>query len=187
MSAIPNGTSLFGCILSPSSGSGRNTCQSSTVDVAYKAVLWRVVREMLALIRALESAWCGPNATTARRWSPATLSSEPWRASGRCSRMDTVTIIGLFAAFCTTISYFPQLKKCWQTGSAGDLSLKTFATLAVGVALWVLYGFLKSDIVIILANVISFCLLIGILYFKLRERLRDQPEGDAQEGVASPG
>ena len=106
---------------------------------------------------------------------------------GRCSRMDTVTIIGLFAAFCTTISYFPQLKKCWQTGSAGDLSLKTFATLAIGVALWVLYGFLKSDIVIILANVISFCLLIGILYFKLRERLRHQPEGGAREGVASPG
>jgi hypothetical protein len=70
------------------------------------------------------------NAATARlRWSrPQTLSSEPWQASGRCSGMDTVTIIGLFAAFCTTISYFPQLKKCWQTGSAGDLSLKTFAS-----------------------------------------------------------
>jgi MtN3 and saliva related transmembrane protein len=98
--------------------------------------------------------------------------------------MDTVMIIGLFAAFCTTISYVPQLKKCWQTGSAGDLSLKTLATLAIGVALWVLYGFLKSDIVIILANVISFCLLTGILYF---ERLGDQPEEGAQEGVASPG
>jgi MtN3 and saliva related transmembrane protein len=101
--------------------------------------------------------------------------------------MDTVTIIGLIAAFCTTFSYFPQLKKRWQTGSAGDLSLKTFATLAIGVALWVLYGFLKSDIVIILANVISFFLPIGILYFKLRERLRHQPEGGAREGVASPG
>jgi MtN3 and saliva related transmembrane protein len=34
----------------------------------------------------------------------------------------------------------------------------------------VVYGFLKSDIVIILANAISLALLFGILYFKLRER-----------------
>ena len=136
-----------------------------------------------------EPAWCSPKRhyRTIAVVRPRTLSSEPWRASGRCSGMDTVTIIGLIAAFCTTFSYFPQLKKRWQTGSAGDLSLKTFATLAIGIALWVLYGFLKSDIVIILANVISFCLLIGILYFKLRERLRHQPEGGAREGVASPG
>jgi MtN3 and saliva related transmembrane protein len=84
--------------------------------------------------------------------------------------MDFTTIVGLIAAFCTTISYYPQLKKCWETGSAGDLSLTMFLTLGAGVALWVVYGFLKSDIVIILANAISLALLFGILYFKLRER-----------------
>jgi MtN3 and saliva related transmembrane protein len=84
--------------------------------------------------------------------------------------MDFTTIVGLVAAFCTTISYYPQLKKCWETGSAGDLSLTMFLTLGAGVALWVVYGFLKSDIVIILANAISLALLFGILYFKLRER-----------------
>jgi len=30
---------------------------------------------------------------------------------------------GGVAALCTTVSYFPQLKKCWQTGETGDLSL----------------------------------------------------------------
>ena len=84
--------------------------------------------------------------------------------------MDFTTIVGLIAALCTTISYYPQLKKCWETGSAGDLSLTMFLTLSAGVALWVMYGFLKSDIVIILANAISLALLCGILYFKLRER-----------------
>jgi len=84
--------------------------------------------------------------------------------------MDFTTIVGLIAAFCTTISYYPQLKKCWETGSAGDLSLTMFLTLSAGVALWIVYGFLKSDIVIILANAISLALLCGILYFKLRER-----------------
>jgi MtN3 and saliva related transmembrane protein len=79
------------------------------------------------------------------------------------------TAIGLFAAFCTTISYFPQLKKCWETGSAGDLSLKMFLILSLGVATWIVYGFMQSDIVIIIANSASLCLLLGILYFKLKE------------------
>jgi MtN3 and saliva related transmembrane protein len=83
--------------------------------------------------------------------------------------MDITTVVGLAAAFCTTVSYYPQLRKCWQSGSAGDLSLKMFAILATGVALWVAYGFLKSDFVIIIANAISLCLLLGILYFKIRE------------------
>ena len=86
--------------------------------------------------------------------------------------MDFTTLIGFVAAFCTTVSYYPQLRKCWQTGSAGDLSLAMFATLSTGVALWIAYGFLRGDIVIILANVVSLCLLLGILYFKLRERYR---------------
>jgi MtN3 and saliva related transmembrane protein len=84
--------------------------------------------------------------------------------------MDFTTLVGLIAAFCTTISYWPQLKKCYQTRSAGDLSFTTFATLAFGIATWVLYGFLRSDPVIVLANAVSLCLLSGILYFKLTER-----------------
>ena len=79
------------------------------------------------------------------------------------------TSIGLFAAFCTTVSYVPQLKKCWDTGSAEDLSLKTFLVLSIGIAAWVVYGVLQKDVVIILANSVSFCLLLGIVYFKLRE------------------
>ena len=82
--------------------------------------------------------------------------------------MDVTTVVGLVAALCTTVSYYPQLKKCWETGKAEDLSLRMFATLAVGIALWVAYGFLKSDAVIILANAVSLALLGGILYFKLR-------------------
>lgn len=82
--------------------------------------------------------------------------------------MDWNTVIGSTAAFCTTISYFPQLKKCWDTGSAGDLSLKMFSILATGVALWAVYGFLQKDMVIIAANVVSLGFLVGILYFKLR-------------------
>jgi MtN3 and saliva related transmembrane protein len=86
--------------------------------------------------------------------------------------MDIVTVVGGIAAFCTTVSYFPQLIKCWQTGHTGDLSLGMFSVLAAGVALWVLYGALKGDVVIIAANAVSLLLLVGILIFKIRELQR---------------
>jgi uncharacterized protein with PQ loop repeat len=49
-----------------------------------------------------------------------------------------------------------QLKKCWQTGHAGDLSMTMFMVLAGGVALWIAYGFLKSDLVVVFAKAVSF-------------------------------
>lgn len=85
---------------------------------------------------------------------------------------DFVTLVGLVAAFCTTVSYVPQLRKCWSTGSTQDISLRMIAILATGIALWVLYGLLRSDAVIVLANSVSLALLIGILGLKTRESWR---------------
>jgi MtN3 and saliva related transmembrane protein len=103
-------------------------------------------------------------------WPPVPpAAQEPRESRRRLFRMDLTTLIGSVAALCTTVSYFPQLRKCWTTGSAGDLSFATFATLATGVGLWTIYGVLKSDLVIIAANFVSLCLLLGILAFKLRE------------------
>ena len=79
------------------------------------------------------------------------------------------TIIGVAAAICTTASYVPQLKKCWQTGETQDLSLKMLLILSGGIALWAVYGMLQGDWVIMLANIVSLALLFGILFFKLRE------------------
>lgn len=82
------------------------------------------------------------------------------------------TVVGFVAAVCTTLSYIPQVKKAWQTGSTGDLSLKMLAILATGIALWVVYGILKADVVIITANTASLLLLASLLVFKLRENGR---------------
>jgi MtN3 and saliva related transmembrane protein len=79
------------------------------------------------------------------------------------------TLVGFAAAFCTTVSYIPQVKKCWQTGSTGDLSLKMLLILATGIGLWVVYGVLKGDMVIIIANGVSLLLLFNLLFFKVRE------------------
>jgi MtN3 and saliva related transmembrane protein len=89
--------------------------------------------------------------------------------------VSTVTLIGLAAAFCTTISYIPQIKKIWDTGDTEDISLKMFLILAAGIALWVIYGVLQKDIVIILANTVSLAFLCAILFFKLRDVLGRKP------------
>ena len=82
--------------------------------------------------------------------------------------MSTIaTVIGLTAAVCTTAANLPQLKKAWVTGQTDDLSLKTLLLLGSGLVLWIIYGVLQKDVVIILANGISLLILSAILYLKV--------------------
>jgi MtN3 and saliva related transmembrane protein len=76
-------------------------------------------------------------------------------------------LIGLAAAVCTTVAYFPQLKKSWQTRRTDDLSLAMLLVLSSGVALWVVYGAIKGDGVIIAANSVALSCLSVLTYFKL--------------------
>ena len=89
--------------------------------------------------------------------------------------MDLGTVIGGVAAVCTTLSSVPQLKKCWETGSAGDLSLRMLLLHSTGVALWIGYGVFRGDWVIIISNSINLLLLLGILFFKLQEKSGKSP------------
>ena len=79
------------------------------------------------------------------------------------------TVIGLAAAVCTTTANLPQLKKAWTTGQTDDISLKTLLLFGGGLVLWVVYGILKEDIVIILANGISLAVLAALLFLKLMQ------------------
>ena len=76
------------------------------------------------------------------------------------------TVVGLAAAVCTTGANLPQLKKAWTTGQTDDISMNMLLVLASGLALWIVYGALKEDVVIILANGISLTLIGGLLYLK---------------------
>ena len=77
------------------------------------------------------------------------------------------TVIGLAAAVCTTAANLPQLKKAWTTGQTDDISLKMLLLLACGLGLWVVYGVLQKDIIIILANGVSLALIGGLFYLKM--------------------
>ena len=85
---------------------------------------------------------------------------------------DLMTAVGAAAAICTSVSYFPQVRKVWDTGETGDLSLKMLLLLCCGLTLWVVYGVLRGDYVIIAANAVSVVLVGFVLYFKLRNEFR---------------
>lgn len=80
-----------------------------------------------------------------------------------------VTILGIAAAGLTSLSCIPQVKKALLTGATNDLSLKTFLILFVGLSLWVAYGILEADLVIIIANAIGALLVALVLICKLRD------------------
>jgi MtN3 and saliva related transmembrane protein len=80
-----------------------------------------------------------------------------------------ITIIGLLAAALTSLSYIPQVRKALPSGFTGDLSSKTLAVLAAGLALWTVYGMLKGDYVIIVANAVGLALVSTLIGFKIRD------------------
>ncbi len=82
--------------------------------------------------------------------------------------MSVVTLIGLVAAFCTTLAYAPQALKTWRTRQTRDISLGMFALMVTGVALWLVYGVLIEDLPLILANLVTLSLAGTILVLKLR-------------------
>jgi MtN3 and saliva related transmembrane protein len=77
--------------------------------------------------------------------------------------------IGLLAAALTSLSYMPQVKKAFPRGATKDLSVKTLAVLATGLGLWVVYGFLKGDSVIVTANIVGLSLAGVLLVLKARD------------------
>ena len=81
--------------------------------------------------------------------------------------MDWATAIGLAAASGTTAAFVPQVIKAWRTRSTRDLSLVMIAVLSSGLLLWIVYGIMRSDGVIITANVITLALVLTLLGLKL--------------------
>jgi MtN3 and saliva related transmembrane protein len=62
---------------------------------------------------------------------------------------------------------------------AADLSLYMLLVLASGLALWIVYGFVQGDTVIIAANCASLALLGTIMTFKVREMISARRCGGA--------
>ncbi|HUZ04074.1 MAG TPA: SemiSWEET transporter [Acidobacteriaceae bacterium] len=75
--------------------------------------------------------------------------------------------IGTVAAFCTTISFVPQLVRVWRRKSAADISLGMFLFFSLGVLLWLIYGIQIGSRPVTEANAVTLALSLAILGLKL--------------------
>ena len=62
----------------------------------------------------------------------------------------------------------PQIAKILRERQARDISLATTATLALGLFLWIVYGFAIASLPVVLANTVSFLFIAAIVGLKLR-------------------
>ncbi len=83
-------------------------------------------------------------------------------------------IVGLLAATLTTSAFLPQMIKTWQTKSAKDVSYAMLLTFISGVFLWLVYGIMRQDIAVILANAFTLLFNLAILYLKIKYRKTPQ-------------
>lgn len=81
--------------------------------------------------------------------------------------MDYIQVLGLAAAVLTTAANIPQTIKVIKTRSTKSLSSATYAMLFTGMVLWTIYGVMREDIPIILANAVAASLCGIILFMKL--------------------
>ena len=77
-------------------------------------------------------------------------------------------ILGFLAAFLTMFGFLPQVIKIYRTKSVKDLSLLAILQFMLGIFLWLIYGIHLKNVVIILANSVTFLVLLAALVLFLK-------------------
>ena len=82
----------------------------------------------------------------------------------------STTLLGLCAGTLTTLSFVPQVVKCWQRRSADDLSAVMLLTFTGGVTLWTIYGIMTGSWPIVAANGTTLVLAFTLIGMKIAFR-----------------
>ena len=83
--------------------------------------------------------------------------------------MEIITLsIGYVAAFCSTFGLFPLALRVWRTGEVSQLPVGMVTVMFAGAVLWLVYGIIRADQVIIGANAIGLFFIGYVGMAKLR-------------------
>jgi len=77
-------------------------------------------------------------------------------------------LIGIIAGTLVLSSFIPQLHKAYKTKRMLDVSIYLMGLIASGMFLWVIYGIIREDPVIIGTNASGFILNIILMILKLK-------------------
>ena len=84
-----------------------------------------------------------------------------------------VTILGLTAGLCTSLSFVPQVLKAWRERDTAAISKRMYLVTVTAFTLWSVYGFMIGSWPLIVFNLLSLCLSGSILFLKLRNDRRE--------------
>ncbi|MDX1954600.1 MAG: SemiSWEET transporter [Chitinophagaceae bacterium] len=82
--------------------------------------------------------------------------------------MSTVDLLGYSACAVTALTFLPQVLKTWKEKSAANVSLMMFVIAFINEVMWIAYGVMKQDNVIIVTNVIMISLCSVMIFLKLK-------------------
>jgi MtN3 and saliva related transmembrane protein len=84
------------------------------------------------------------------------------------THMTSLDLLGLVATCFTTSSFVPQVWRIWKTRDVTAISLPTYIIITIGLALWLAYGLLRSDLPLVVANSVMVVLTGAITVMKIR-------------------
>lgn len=79
-----------------------------------------------------------------------------------------ITVCGLVAAFCTTISFVPQAIKTIKTKDTSSISLVMYLLFTFGTLMWLIFGLMSHNVPVTAANGVTLVLASIILFYKVR-------------------
>lgn len=81
--------------------------------------------------------------------------------------MDWIITLGLIAGLFTTTANLPQLIKIYKLKEASDISALTYLLLTAGFILWTIYAVEVQDAPLLIANIFSLVIALGIIMLKV--------------------
>ena len=81
--------------------------------------------------------------------------------------MNNLDILGLVATAFTTSSFIPQVWTTWRSKDVSGISLPTYLIITIGLFLWLVYGILKGDMPLMVANAVMVVLTGAITVMKI--------------------
>lgn len=88
--------------------------------------------------------------------------------------MNTEQLVGLGASILTALSMVPQLRKLIKTKETNATSPVTMLVVLAGSGLWILYGILKEDLIIIFSNAVSISISTAMAVLRAVYKGREQ-------------
>lgn len=76
-------------------------------------------------------------------------------------------ILGYVASVFTSSSFAPQVWHTWRSKDVSGISLASYTIITIGLVLWFIYGLLRNDAPLYVANGVMICMTGAVVVMKI--------------------